>query len=254
MLDAMNASIPFSQATGVLDDGCGTALATGLLLDRFATELPATAKVIATDFSAGLIENVRKHQTAEVAKGNEAWKRVDASVMDAMDLSGIADGSLTHVMAGFVLFMVSDGQKALREALRVLTAAHGGGVLAATSFKQSEWIDCMNEALQAVRPEVPTMHMGPAWGSVEGMTAELEKAGFREARAEEVETFMAVGDHEQLAQFMVRKMPAGQNMSKGLMPAEIDRFVDEYARRIQETASKGEGRLKGIALLAVGRK
>ena len=206
MVDAMHAAIPFGQSTGVLDVGCGTGLGTGLLLERHGAALPSGARVLATDFAANLVEQIVKLRAEEIEKGNAAWERVEPARMDAQDLSSLGDGSFTHIMAGFVLFMVSDPQKALRDCLRVLAPEHGGGVLAQTSWRQADWIDLLREALEEAGSTVPMAMPPKAWLTVEGVRGEMEAAGFREVRVTEVETFMKAMDPNQMSEFMITKM------------------------------------------------
>ena len=251
MLDALHAALPFERATGVLDDGCGSGLATDRLLARYGAALPPAAPIIASDFSSGLIAQVQKHRDAEIAKGNEAWQRVEARVLDATDLAGVADASLSHVMAGFVLFMVSDPQKALREARRVLGA---DGVLAQTSWRQSDWVDILAPALQVVRPDLPLVGMPPVWNSADGVRGEMEKGGFRDVAVTEVATAMKVQDPRRLAEFMIRKVPMGAAYRAKMQPAEVERWVEVYAEMIAEACPELPGTLNAVALVGVGRK
>ena len=251
MLDALHAALPFTAATGVLDDGCGSGLATDRLLGRYGDALPPAAPVIAGDFSSGLIEQVKKYQAEQVEKGHQGWARVETRVLDATDLAGLADGSLSHVMAGFVLFMVSDPQKALREARRVL---QDGGVLAQTSWQQSDWVDIMARALERVRPDLPLIGMPAVWNSAEGIVGEMEKAGFRDVAVTEVPTAMAVRDPRSFADFMIYKVPMGAKYKEQMQPAEVARWSEVYAEMIREACPELPGELKAVSLVGVGRK
>lgn len=86
-----NALLPFSKATSVLDIGCGYGVIVGALLSAHREDIPREARIIAGDSSPGIIELLRNRRSED-----PAWERVEPTVLDALDLSPIPDGSLSH--------------------------------------------------------------------------------------------------------------------------------------------------------------
>jgi ubiquinone/menaquinone biosynthesis C-methylase UbiE len=130
ILERANALLPFSQATGILDDGCGPAPVMSHLLNSY--DIPESCTLTCSDFSEGMIKQVQKTKEEETtANPKSPWARMQTVVQDAMDLKSIPDGSQSHVTAGFMFFMTSDPQKALSEAKRVLK---DGGVLSCSAW------------------------------------------------------------------------------------------------------------------------
>ena len=101
ILEKANARIPFSDATGVLDNGCGP----GPIMTRILTDykVPNSTSLTCSDFSEGMIQQVRNTKQESVeADSSSPWTRVETMVQDAMNLENIADASQSHVTAGWV--------------------------------------------------------------------------------------------------------------------------------------------------------
>jgi SAM-dependent methyltransferase len=177
LLDKADGARPFSAATGILDNGCGTGKITSELIDRYAANLPAAARLLASDFSPGMVKFVQELKSQPPQKSNPVWRRVEPLVQDAQDLNAIPDSSLSHVLSGMVLFGVPDAGKALAEARRTLEP---GGVLAFTAGMALPWIDIWAYA-QPLRPGV-SWDLSPTeeWRSVEAVKALVTGAGFRD--------------------------------------------------------------------------
>ncbi|WP_177159594.1 class I SAM-dependent methyltransferase [Granulicatella balaenopterae] len=110
---------PFLQDNlRVLEIGCATGQIT-FLLSSFVDE------VIATDYSERMIEYANKRKSVE---------NIIFEVADAIDLP-YEDGSFDAVVIGNVLHIVSDADKVLAEAMRVLKP---GGRLFALTFIDTE--------------------------------------------------------------------------------------------------------------------
>lgn len=148
MLERANALLPFSQATGILDNGCGPGPVMTRLLDEYT--IADSCSLTCSDFSEGMIKRVQE-QREEIVKrdSSSSWKRLETVVQDATNLKDTDSSSKSHVTAGWVYFMTSDPQKCLSESKRVLK---DDGVLVCSSWKGSQWIEMMN-LLKQVRPD-----------------------------------------------------------------------------------------------------
>ena len=101
LLEKANERVPFSEATAILDNGCGPGPIMGRLLQDY--DIPDSAAITCADFSEGMIKQVHKRQEEAVkADGKSPWSRVETLVQDAMNLDKIEDGSKSHVTAGWV--------------------------------------------------------------------------------------------------------------------------------------------------------
>jgi len=191
MLSRANALHPFAHATGILDNGCGPGPVMSRVIQDYGHEIPSSSPLTCADFSDGMLAQVRAAK--ERAGLGSPWARVEVRNQNAMDLCEVADGSVSHVTAGMVYFMVPDPQKALKESLRVLRPE---GVLALSAWEGSEWLDLMN-LLPKVRPDKTMPTMPGAWTSTGGIKGEMEKAGFRDVEVHECPVTMAFQDYEE---------------------------------------------------------
>ena len=180
----------------------------------------------------------------------EVWKRVETKVLDAMDLQGVADASISHVMAGWVFFMTSDPQKCLSEGLRVLAP---GGVLACTSWEGSQWLDLMG-LLSEVRPDLKLFALPEKWSHAELLEKELETAGFREVEVERVGVKMHFEKHENLIDFLVDRLPHSIAMKKEMTDDEVKKWKELCVAKCREYCAEAPGSLSGWSLMAIGRK
>lgn len=121
--------LPFEQATSTLDVSCGPGLVTKSLLTEYATKLNLIApsnEFHASDFSPAMIVQVEKLKSERLGQGDVNWAKVETSVDDAQNLARFADGSMSHVLGGFVYMLLPDPAKGIAAAHRVLQA---GGVV-----------------------------------------------------------------------------------------------------------------------------
>ena len=241
---------PLTKATAILDSGCGSGVATAALISSYGDSLPPNARVIAADFSSSSVDAVRKQRELELAKGNVAWERVETAVLDAQDLSSLRDAELSHMMAGFMLFMVPNPAAALREAFRVLAPS---GVLSHTCWRGSEWLD-MLQMIKEVKPDAELFTMPEAWTSTEGVKHVMTEAGFTEVEAQEVETYMEVKDPAYTVDILVRKMPTLAATRATMTEEEVDKVCGSMEDFLKAKFPVLPGKMKGVAILGVGRK
>ena len=101
MLERANALSPFSEATSILDNGCGPGPVMTRLLKDY--QIPESCSLTCSDFSEGMVKQVENiKQEAVKADAQSPWNRVETVVQDAMDLKSIEDSSKSHVTAGWV--------------------------------------------------------------------------------------------------------------------------------------------------------
>ncbi|KAK3691636.1 hypothetical protein LTR37_018515 [Vermiconidia calcicola] len=249
MLEIANALLPFSEATGVLDNGCGPGPIMSRVLTRY--KVPDSCSLTCSDFSEGMIAQVKQEKAAAVKENSGSpWSRVEVVQQDAMDLKSVDDESKSHVTAGWVYFMTPDPQKCLSESKRVLK---DGGVLACSSWKESQWLDLMM-MLKDIRPDKEMPSMPKEWTSVENIKAEFDKAGFRDVESYEVATTLSYEERDTFVDFMFSKMPHMVAMMGDVTAEEKAKLLEHVSSEAKKMCPDEPGKLKGTALVAVGRK
>ncbi|SMR44824.1 unnamed protein product [Zymoseptoria tritici ST99CH_3D1] len=251
MLNMANAYLPFSEASGIHDNGCGPGNVIERIVSDYGGVIPSTASLSASDFAPAMVEKARGLKTEALEKDpSSPWGRVDVKVGDAMNLQGVKDGSLSHITAGWVYFLTPDPMKCLKESKRVLK---DGGVLSCSSWQSSQWMDTMKIPAK-VRPDLQHPSVPTEWASAPALKAELEKAGFRDVQAQEVEVTMEFDTYDALLELCFEVMPHMAAVMKGISEEERTKVLS-LAREMVESYSPTEpGKLTGIALVAGGRK
>jgi ubiquinone/menaquinone biosynthesis C-methylase UbiE len=252
MLTGANALHPFAEATAILDNGCGPGSIMMKIISAYGDKLPSSCTLSCSDFAESMVDAVRATKVAEVSRNaSSPWQRVEANVMDSMDLHSIDDGSLSHVLAGWVFFMTSDPQKCLTESLRVLKA---GGVLTASSWDGNmQWLQLMRLA-SVIRPDKQFPSLPEAWTNTSGVRSEFEKAGFREVDAVEVVTHWHFESYEAMANDVMTKTPQMLALLKDFSDREKEELAALVIQECKKMAPSEPYALKGVSIVAYGRK
>ena len=253
MVNVTNAAYPLTSALTVLDIGCGPGQITSEVLKAHGWELPASARLVASDLSPGMLEQVRKRKTEEIEKGDKLWNKVETLICDAQDLSAFPDGSVSHAFAGFVLFMVPQARTAMKEVHRVLTEQNGGGVFAVSSWQSSEWIELMGFPAK-VRPDKTLPQMPQTWRTIEGVRGKLEATGFQDIEIHTVEAYMPFEDYDALARFILTKFPGMARMTSDMTEQELEQTRDLMVDHVKTKYPTTPARLKGTAIVGMGKK
>ncbi|KAH8897479.1 S-adenosyl-L-methionine-dependent methyltransferase [Thozetella sp. PMI_491] len=182
LLSVAQVARPFSTATAILDDGCGTGNVIALLIKNFGAEIPAGARLVASDYSSGMVEYLRKRQVAGENASNPLWQRVETHVLDAGDLSAaIAPASLSHVLSNLVFMGMEDASKPLGAAYRAL---EDGGILAFTVWTEMGLFKAWKHAKELVPYVEQHLDVPEGWRSEAEVRKALEDAGFEVVAAE----------------------------------------------------------------------
>ena len=240
-----NSSLPFSKASGIMDIGCGSGSVVRELIAAYGPEIPKEARIIAADLSPGMIEQVRQRQSQDTA-----WAKVELAIYDAMDLSAVPDGSLSHVLSGFTIFLLPDHRKGMSEALRILET---GGILAFTSMAQSTWTELMGK-ISEVRPEKKVPGPGPMWKTEDGVKGELEAAGFKDVQAYSASLYIPFEDHMEIVDYLMSTLPFMPMFTKDMTAEEISRSRDLMIQHVKEEYPTLPGKLPGLAIIGIGKK
>lgn len=266
LISLLNTRLPFSSATTILDIGCGPGNGTAAIISSFHETLPAETKILATDFSQGMVDVVTRTRSAnldELQDGSterQLWERVQPAVMDATNLSPLPDASISHIIANFVFFMTASPETALKEALRVLQPQ---GICACSSWAKMQWMELLDLAAQRTFPvfnkPVPEMPVIAAqWTSAEGVAALMRDAGFADVQTEYVEAPIIAPDPGGFAGFFLGSgNPAVTWITDVLGEEEIKELEKAFGEVIKECCDRDEGGayvLSGTAVLASGRK
>lgn len=182
------------------------------------------------------------------------WSIVSPQILDAQDLSSIQDGTMSHVLASYVLFAVPEPCKALAEILRVLrSAASGGGVFAMTSWNDNEWWEYAN-LIETVQPDlkVQSIDQNSVWASVDGARGELEAVGFRQVESKVIEVYMDVDDPVEFPRMMFN-IPALAKVMEQMSDQEQEMVCDAITNKLKKDHPEMPARLVGKVILTSGR-
>ncbi|RWA08693.1 hypothetical protein EKO27_g6425 [Xylaria grammica] len=253
LLESINTISPFSNASAILDTGCGVAQVLGALIATYGASLPIETRLVAADLSPGMVSMVGVRQAAEISAGNAIWGRVETAVWDAQNLAatGVPDEIFSHVTAGLLLFMVERPQDVLAETRRVL---RDGGLFGMTSFRSAEWMDLIDEALDATKPGSRLPPIPTVWSSTESITRQLEDAGFHDVISNEVKTYYEFSDAEAMTRFNVANIPSVKMVTADFSAEEEEKAIQWILKWLSERFPSGKGKLEGIAIVATGRK
>lgn len=84
MLERADALLPFTEATGILDNGCGPGPIMNRILEDYS--IADTCSLTCADFSEGMVNRVRQQREDKMKEGIAGWDRLEALVQDATDL------------------------------------------------------------------------------------------------------------------------------------------------------------------------
>ena len=232
-----------------IDDGCGTGAVTSILKTAFPN-----LNLISTDISEGMVEQV-------VAKVTEkGWKNVDARVLDAADLKGIADSSITHTLSTFMICLAPKPHQILAEMYRVTKP---GGILGFATWADpyfGYWTTPWTKACRELDPQYePPYVMEPAWTLLDSVRVRLQDAGFKEVNLRHT-TGMWQWDSAQEAVDWYLGAEHPRNAAMARSWTEKGRAIEEvkpgFTRAFAEAYKQDDGKVAGpcIACLGTARK
>lgn len=217
LVERINKLAPFSTAKLVVDMGCGPGQVTDAILREHASELPTAARVIGADNSPQMLAQYTGRKAREVDGGKEYWARVETVTTDIHDCAALADDSVTHMLAGFVVFLVPEPVRAVEAMRRKLSP---GGALAFSSWEGSDWQDLMYYP-KKVRPDLVMPTLSADWTQPDGVRKQLQQIGFDNVQVEQTKGYWAFTDYDEVCRFILTKMPLAARVISQMSDEEV---------------------------------
>lgn len=217
MVESINQLVPFSTATLVVDMGCGPGQISNAVLQKHSAELSPTARVIGADNSPQMLAQYSGRKEKELKEGKEYWERVETVQTDIHDCAALTDESVTHMLAGFVVFLVPDPVKAVKAMKSKLIS---GGVLAFSSWESSDWQELMYYP-KKVRPDLVMPTPSVDWTQPDGVRKNLHEIGFSNVQVEQTEGHWPFTDYEEICRFILTKMPLAARVITQMSDEEV---------------------------------
>lgn len=254
ILNAVDETLGFDQASFVLDMGCGNGQVISRVLASsiHAAQIPDTARLVAADVSQQFLGMLRERKE-ERSKQSPLWERLEIQQWDASNLHGeIKDGEVSHLLASFAYFSMKDeiGEKALQEAHRILQP---GGVFVQTSMGWTEWGQ-LPQLVKQVRPEKTISGPQARWQSVEGVTKTLSDIGFKNVMAREFEVTLPVDKYDDAIVFCFEGFPFMQGLVADMSEKEVTRVKQLMLEFLRERHPEQPLRLTGKGYIGYGVK
>ncbi|KAI0196462.1 S-adenosyl-L-methionine-dependent methyltransferase [Astrocystis sublimbata] len=252
MAEHSNAMLPFSNAgTVVVDMGCGPGQVTNAVLEAYHDQLPTAAKVIGADSNPHMLGEYENRKTTEIGKGNTHWERSESLKIDIHTCDGLADNSVTHMLCGFVVFLIPNPGEAIAAMKRVMAP---GGVIAMSSLASSQWSELSTYPAR-VRGET-NAPSGPANGcsAPEDVKNHLQKAGFQDIEVLQVESYMEFDDYETVCNFILTKLPMATRIVGTMTEEEVSKTRAMMVAKLKSWCPELPAKLTGEVNIAYARK
>ncbi|KAI1845394.1 hypothetical protein JX265_005255 [Neoarthrinium moseri] len=209
--------LSFSKATTIVDMGCGPGQVTNAVLQAHHAQLPPSTQLIGADSNAQMLAQYNARKKAEVDKGNTYWQCAKTVEVDIHDCAAFEDESVSHMLCGFVLFLVPDPAKAIDAIKRVMAP---GGVVAMSSLQSSDWMKLSMYPLK-VRPDLRMDVPTNGCSSAEDVTRRLNVAGFRDIEVIQTENYLAFDDYDTICRFLLTKLPMAARIISQMTNDEV---------------------------------
>ena len=220
LISWINQESPFS-APGVttFDNGAGSGVVTTTLRTWFPN-IP----IMAADLSVGMLETIEKKHLPQV----------ECRVLDAIDLSSIAENTFTHSLSTFMIQFTPDPLRALKEMYRVTKV---DGTLGLCMWGELCFDAPWEDTVRHFEPDYTYPHTWtPDWSDEGRLRAYIAEAGFKDIRCkifrprwdfESLEEFLSFYLESKNPEFMRGYQPWWDKGMEGTMRPMFERIVKE---------------------------
>lgn len=170
LISLVHGESPLSAPSATaFDNGAGSGVTTTALRTRFSN-LP----ILAADLSPGMLDIVEKKNLPHVK----------CQVLDAINLSPIANNTFTHALSTFMIQFTPDPLRALKEMYRVTKS---GGTLGLGMWGEMCFDAPWEDTVRQFEPDYTFPHSyTPDWSNEESIRAYIQEAGFKNVRSKTI--------------------------------------------------------------------
>ncbi|OOF99694.1 hypothetical protein ASPCADRAFT_203460 [Aspergillus carbonarius ITEM 5010] len=237
----------------ILDNACGLGIVSSHLNRTFGDEVKKQWTLTCGDVTEMMVE----HTKLRIER--EGWVGAEARVVDAQR-TGLEAGKYTNVFTAFAFMMLPDARAAMKECFRVLQP---GGVLATSTWKSSNWIVLIKEAIDTMpgglkfpnMKEFLAMH-NEGWDDESFVKDRFEEEGFQDVKVTTVarETSLTISEFMEISQSVISIVigvfwtPEQREQHEANALVVVREYVEE------KFGADGVVRMEPVAVIAVGRK
>jgi ubiquinone/menaquinone biosynthesis C-methylase UbiE len=250
ILKAVDEKLPFSEASFIVDMGCGNGQVISRVFDssKHAEQIPDNARLLAVDVSQHFVDMV-KERKKERKKQSMLWERLKVHRWDARDLRDqIHDGEVSHLLASFAYFSMDGEHEALAEAHRILK---DGGIFVETSMGMTEW-GHLPQFVKQVRPDLTVPEIPANWSSVDKVINMLSGAGFKNVVSKEFEVGLPLERYDDAVQFVFEGFPRMKPVLEDMSSEEIEKARQLMLEYVKEKHPQEPFRLIGKGYVGYG--
>lgn len=249
----VNSVLPFATpGASALDDGCGG----GVLGSAVKTTCP-TVPLLSCDVAEGMVSQ------AQSRAKKEGWGApCDFQTLDARNLEGIPDASITHPMSQYMICLAPDPDRIAAEMYRVMKP---GGVLGLGTwgFPQFDhaYYPWVTTAWKMGVMDFEALDLMPKkWTHAASVKDALQEAGFKNV---EIRERIANWEFEDIARYMHYTFREGNPAMEAYKQAwreksglDTDVFEPVYAEEMGKLYGKEDGKIviPVKLVLCIGRK
>ncbi|KAB5540554.1 hypothetical protein GE09DRAFT_1137688 [Coniochaeta sp. 2T2.1] len=197
-----------------------------------------------------MLDEIRERQRLRISAGKKVWERLEIQTIDAENMEGIPDNSTSHVLAGYLMYGVSDHKKLLSEAKRTMTP---DGVFGYSVNTVAPWVTILRQ-VSNVRPDKIAPYPPAEWHTQESNTKVMEDAGFKDIKTKEVDIDMWYNSYEGVVDYLLDMMPFMPMLLAGMTEEEMAKFRDHMIAQLMSESPTLPGKFAGKAMLVTGRK
>lgn len=239
--DAMIERLELDRSLRVLEVAAGSGALTEALY-------PRVGSLLATDFSPGMLERLKARLSSR------GVTNVEYAVMDGQALE-VDDASFDRAVCNFGLMLFPDRSRGFAELRRCLRP---GGRAVVSGWAGPDRFEAFGTLLASIRRAVPDLPPPPgpppifSLADPAAFAAEMEAAGFRDARIDLVGRDVEVESAGQLWEMLTMGAPPVRALFERIGEAAVAKVRTAMREILAERFGNGPIRLRNVATIGTG--